>query len=221
MNPEEGELRPQLLDRFGLSVSLANPTDADLRMAIVRARLNFDEAPHELAEQHAGEQARLVAAVATARAALPALAWSDAVLHHAATCALASGVDGLRADLVMLRAARALAAFDGRDEITTQDVDAVAELALAHRRGDNVQPPATSAASPPPPPPPPPKPRAPPEKKADRPQAEHSAPDQQPDRTSPDSPANGSPMGDWGALLPRPETTTRVPSVGGWISKKA
>jgi magnesium chelatase subunit I len=126
-------------------------------------------------------------------------------------------VDGLRADLVMLRAARALAAFDGRDEITTQDVDAVAELALAHRRADNAQLPATSAA----PPPPPPAPRAPPEKKADRPQAEHSAPDRQPELTSPDSPANGSPMGDWGALPPQPQTTTRVPSVGGWPSKKA
>ena len=216
MNPEEGELRPQLLDRFGLSVSLANPTDADLRMAIVRARLSFDENPHQLTEQHAGEQARLVAAVAAARAALPALVWSDAVLHHAATCALASGVDGLRADLVMLRAARALAAFDGRDEITTQDVDAVAGLALAHRRADNAQLPATSAA-----PPVPPAPRAPPEKKADRPQAEHSAPNRQPERTSPDPPANGSPTGDWGALPPRLETTTRVPSVGGWVAKKA
>ncbi|MEB0303516.1 hypothetical protein QN348_21770, partial [Mucilaginibacter sp. 5C4] len=88
-----------------------------------------DENPHGLVEQHAGEQARLVDAVATARAALPRLAWSDAVLHHAAACALAAGVDGMRADLVMLRAARALAAFESRDEVTTLDVDAVAELA--------------------------------------------------------------------------------------------
>ena len=213
MNPEEGELRPQLLDRFGLSVSLANPADADQRMAIVRARLAFDEAPDELAEQHATEQARLVAAVVRARAALPGLTWSDVVLRHAAAIALASGVDGLRADLVMLRAARALTAFDGRDKVTTHDVDDVAELALAHRRGDSTQIPSKPAA--------PPASRAPSEPKAERPLTGPSGPNRQPERTSPDSSANGSPMGDWGALPPRPETTARVSSVGGWPSKKA
>ena len=210
MNPEEGELRPQLLDRFGLSVSLANPTDAALRTAIVRARLGFDENPHGLVEQHAGEQARLVDAVATARAALPRLAWSDAVLHHAAACALAAGVDGMRADLVMLRAARALAAFESRDEVTTLDVDAVAELALAHRRGDKAH-----AL------PPPPASRAPSEHKADDRHAASTAPGPDPERASPDALATGAPIGDWGALPPRPETTTRVTGVGGWPSKKA
>jgi len=192
MNPEEGELRPQLLDRFGLSVALTNPTDAALRMAIVRARLGFDENPNGLVEQHASAQALLVEAVAAARAALPRLAWSDAVLHHAAACALAAGVDGMRADLVMLRAARALAAFEGRDEVTTGDVDAVADLALAHRRGDKAHVAATPLAPPP-----------------------------APERASSDAAANAAPIGDWGALPPRPETTTRVSGAGGWPSKKA
>lgn len=213
MNPEEGELRPQLLDRFGLSVALANPTDAALRMAIVRARLGFDEHPHELVERHAAEQARLITAVAAARAALPRLAWPDAVLHHAAGCALAAGVDGLRADLVMLRAARALAAFEGRHEVTTHDVDAVAELALAHRRGDNAHA-APLPATPPAPP-------VPPRQQADGRQAAPMAQGQPPERAASDAAAKGSPMGDWGALPPLPETTLRVPGVGGWPSKKA
>jgi magnesium chelatase subunit I len=219
MNPEEGELRPQLLDRFGLSVALSNPTDAALRMAIVRARLGFDEHPHALVERHAAEQARLISAVAAARAALASLVWPDAVLHHAAACALASGVDGMRADLVMLRAARALAAFEGRDAVTTHDVDAVAELALAHRRGDKADaPPVRSVA---PAPSPIPAPQVPPGQPTRRPSAVPPAADRQHEQASSDPSAKGSPQGDWGALPPRPETITRVPGVGGWPSKKA
>jgi magnesium chelatase subunit I len=196
MNPEEGELRPQLLDRFGLSVALANPSEAGQRMAIVRARLRFDENPLGVAEAHAGEQARLAAAVVAASAGLARLAWSDAVLQRAAECALAAGVDGMRADLVMLRAARALAAFEGRTEVTADDVDAVAELALAHRRVEGRSSPA-------------------PEPKADmRPAAPTSAGSSAPS-------ANSSPMGDWGALPPIPEATARVLPEGGWPAKKA
>ncbi|MGO4392163.1 ATP-binding protein [Variovorax sp. M-6] len=196
MNPEEGELRPQLLDRFGLSVALANPSEAAQRMAIVRARLRFDEDPLGVAEAHAGEQARLAAAVVAAQAGLARLAWSDAVLQRAAECALVAGVDGMRADLVMLRAARALAAFEGRSEVTTDDVDAVAELALAHRREEGRDSPA-------------------PEPKADMRQAA-------PTSTGSSTPsANSSPMGDWGALPPIPEATARVRPEGGWPAKKA
>jgi len=199
MNPEEGELRPQLLDRFGLSVALANPSEAGQRMAIVRARLRFDEDPLGVAEAHAGEQARLAAAVAAARAALAPLAWSDAVLQRAAECALAAGVDGMRADLVMLRAARALAAFEGRSEVTTDDVDAVAELALAHRREEGKEGRSSPAPAP----------------KADMRQAAPTSAG-----SSPPS-ANSSPMGDWGALPPMPEATARVQPEGGWPAKKA
>lgn len=202
MNPEEGDLRPQLLDRFGLSVALANPADAGQRVAIVRARLGFDEQPLALAEKHAVGQARLAAAVAAARAVLPRLVWSDAVLHRAASCALAASVDGMRADLVMLRAARALAAFEGRTEVTPADVDAVAELALAHRRA------AGTGVSPPKP-------------QVDRHPAPPTAPNQRADRPCREPHATPAPEGDWGALPPRPEATTRVLSTGGWPAKKA
>lgn len=200
MNPEEGELRPQLLDRFGLSVALANPADAQQRTAILRARLGFDENPAALGEQHAEEQRVLSAALVAARAALPGLAWSDDVLHHAAACAMAAGVDGMRADLVMLRAARALAALEGRGEVSVADVDAVAELALAHRRpeGRAAQTPANTGERP------------------ERQQPQHS-----PERPQDPSPAASTPQGDWGALPAQPEGMAKVQRIAGWPPKKA
>ncbi len=134
MNPEEGELRPQLLDRFGLSVALTNPADAASRKAIVQARLRFDADPLGVQSEHAAAQQRLAADVQAARARLATLPWPEAVIDRAAALAAASAADGLRADLVMLRAARALAALARREDIGVNDVDAVAELALAHRR---------------------------------------------------------------------------------------
>jgi magnesium chelatase subunit I len=200
MNPEEGELRPQLLDRFGLSLVLANPVDAAQRTAILRARLGFDENPDALGAQHAEEQRALSAALVAARAVLSRLNWSDDVLHHAAACAIAAGVDGMRADLVMLRAARALAALEGRSEVTLDDVDAVAELALAHRRpeGGAAQPPGTTGTSQPPKP----------------------TPDRLQD-PRPAASAPSAPQGDWGALPAQPEGTTKVHAMAGWPPKKA
>ncbi|MDZ7936797.1 MAG: ATP-binding protein [Rhodoferax sp.] len=209
MNPEEGELRPQLLDRFGLSVALENPRDLTERQAILQVRLAFDDAPQALHAVHADALQELAAQVVDARAALPRLAWSDAVLVRAAQLALAAGVDGVRADLVMLHAARAWAALEGHDAVTVDDVDAVAELALAHRRtdagrgGGGAMPPSSgpdgSAKSPPP--------RAP------------NAPKNE-SATAP-STAAPQPQGDWGALAPQPVATTRVPTVAGWPAKKA
>ncbi|MDR7379418.1 magnesium chelatase subunit I [Rhodoferax ferrireducens] len=195
MNPEEGELRPQLLDRFGLSVLLGNPSDPQQRQEILRTRLAFDEDPQALTAAHAAQLRQLADTVAAARAALPRLAWPDAVLQHAAALALAAGVDGMRADLVMLRAARALAALEGRDAVSTQDVDAVAELALAHRR--TVEP-STNRTAP-------------------------SANDNSGPRSDkPPAPAaTPSSEGDWGALPPQPTPTTRVLSTGAWPAKKA
>ena len=146
MNPEEGELRPQLLDRFGLSVVLGNPLDPQQRLDILRTRLAFDEDPQALIAAHTAQLEKLTITIAAAQATLPNMAWPDAVLQHAAALALAAGVDGMRADLVMLRAARALAALEGRTAVTPQDVDAVAELALAHRR--TVEPSANDSTGP-------------------------------------------------------------------------
>lgn len=243
MNPEEGKLRPQLLDRFGLSVAMANPADAAQRMAITRARLAFDEQPLAFGQQHSDEQARLANAVVAARAALPGLVWSDAVLHRAATHAMEAGVDGMRADLVMLRAARALAALEGRGEVTESDVDAVAELALAHRRAPgtggtalqsqshaqplpHAQPPAPIQPQPQLQPRPQPRPPQAPAPRQANGQAGPS-PTSNPRADRPQRDTMGEPAstpsaeGDWGALPPRPEATTHVLSVEGWHEKKA
>lgn len=199
MNPEEGELRPQLLDRFGLSVTLGNPADAAQRQAIVRARLAFDMDPAAVVAQHAAAQAALQVTLARARAALAALQWSDEVVQHAAQRALEAGVDGIRADLVMLRAARALAALEQRDTVRVQDVDAVAELALAHRRADAGMPPPTAAQPP---------------AKASSPPAPGPA------QGNPASQAP-APEGDWGALPPESQPMARVRNTGAWPPKKA
>ncbi|MDT7836123.1 ATP-binding protein [Aquabacterium sp. OR-4] len=140
MNPEEGALRPQLLDRFGLAVHLANPADAAARLAIVQARLSYEADPAAAQAQHAAAQHQLASAVAAARQRLPTLAWPAEVLQHATRLAHAAQVDGLRADLVMLRAARARAALQQCASVSVQDVDAVAALALAHRRGEGAAP---------------------------------------------------------------------------------
>ena len=191
MNPEEGELRPQLLDRFGLSVQLANPQDAAQRQAIVRARLAFEHDPQALLARHAQPLAALVRRVTGARERLDSLEWEDEAVQRAADLALAAGVDGVRADLVMLRAARALAALEGRASVSAQDVDAVAELALAHRSSPD-QPGAPSAAHQPPP-----------------------AGGQGSGVPDP------APEGDWGALPSQPQATARVTATGSWPPKKA
>jgi magnesium chelatase subunit I len=134
MNPEEGELRPQLLDRFGLFVALDNPSDPSARAAIVRARLAYEADPAAFARQHADQQATWRQRLQRARALLPELSWSDEVFQVAATLAHRAQVDGVRGDLVLLKASRAHAAWLGRECITPEDVHAVADMALAHRR---------------------------------------------------------------------------------------
>ena len=224
MNPEEGELRPQLLDRFGLSVALENPHDAAQRHAIVRARLAFEQDPQALLNTHAPALAQLVQRVAAARVAVPTLGWPDAVVEHAARLAVAAGVDGIRADLVMLRAARALAALEQRDTVAVADIDAVAELALAHRRPADAQSAVQSQSqsqsqspltSPPPPPPTHPASRAaPPATGGQGAQAQGGT-----DRAK--NPSTPEPDGDWGALPPQPQAMARVTATGAWPPKKA
>ncbi|PAX17003.1 magnesium chelatase [Vandammella animalimorsus] len=137
MNPEEGALRPQLLDRLGLCVRLGGLHDAAQRQRIVKARLAFDADPIGFRARHAAAQQALAAQLQAARQRLhsaDALPWSDAVHAAAAEHCLAAQVHSLRADMVLLRAARALAAWEGAAHIGTQHVDQVAELVLAHRR---------------------------------------------------------------------------------------
>ncbi|MEY9213973.1 VWA domain-containing protein [Thermobifida halotolerans] len=134
MNPEEGELRPQLLDRFGLSVEVAAPRDPALRAEIVRRRLAFDADPEGFTAAYAAAERELSERVAAARALLPEVVLGeDALLAIAEVCA-AFDVDGMRADLVCARAAVAHAAWCGRTGVTRDDVRAAARLALPHRR---------------------------------------------------------------------------------------
>ncbi|HZZ11044.1 MAG TPA: ATP-binding protein [Paraburkholderia sp.] len=134
MNPEEGELRPQLIDRFGLMVELQNCFDAPVREAIVKARLAFDLDPQGFRAGFAQAQHAYVERLRAARAALPQLSFDDAVHARVSALCIAACVDGLRADLVMLRAARALAALEQAVAVTTEHVERVAEAVLAHRR---------------------------------------------------------------------------------------
>ncbi len=142
MNPEEGELRPQLLDRFGLSVEVRASREPATRVEVVRRRLAFDADPQGFAARWADDESALAARVARARALLPDVVLTDAALRQVAEVCAAFGVDGMRADLVTARAALAHAAWHGRRVVETQDVRAAARLALPHRaRRDPFDPP--------------------------------------------------------------------------------
>ncbi|MFC9164548.1 putative cobaltochelatase [Streptomyces fungicidicus] len=137
MNPEEGELRPQLLDRFGLTVEVAASREPDQRVEVVRRRLAYDDDPAGFAARWAGEEASVRQRVVAARALLPSVRLGDGALRQiAATCA-AFEVDGMRADIVMARTATALAAWAGRSDVLAEDVRQAALLALPHRRRRN------------------------------------------------------------------------------------
>ncbi|MGY1689280.1 putative cobaltochelatase [Geodermatophilus sp. SYSU D01105] len=137
MNPEEGELRPQLLDRFGLTVEVAAPRDPEVRAEVVRRRFAFDADPAGFTVTWSAEEGALAARIAAARARLPHVVLSDDALRQVTAVCAAFDVDGLRADLVTARAAIAHAAWCGRDEVTEEDVRAAARLALPHRRRRN------------------------------------------------------------------------------------
>ncbi|WP_413753861.1 putative cobaltochelatase [Streptomyces sp. R-74717] len=137
MNPEEGELRPQLLDRFGLTVEVAASRETDQRVEVVRRRLAYDDDPAGFAAEWAAEEGALRARIVAARALLPGVRLGDGALRQiAATCA-AFEVDGMRADIVMARTATALAAWAGRTDVLAEDVRQAALLALPHRRRRN------------------------------------------------------------------------------------
>jgi magnesium chelatase subunit D len=137
MNPEEGELRPQLLDRFGLTVEVAAPRDPAVRAEVVRRRFASDADPGGFAAAWSAEETGLADRIADARARLPRVVLSDAALQQVTAVCAAFDVDGLRADLVTARAAIAHAAWSGRDEVTEDDVRVAARLALPHRRRRN------------------------------------------------------------------------------------
>jgi magnesium chelatase subunit D len=137
MNPEEGELRPQLLDRFGLTVEIAAPRDPVLRAEIVRRRLAYDTDAQAFAARFADDEAALQAQIAAARKLLDEVQLSDWALTKIAVVCAGFEVDGMRADLVTARGAVAHAAWHGRTDVTRADIRAAARLALPHRRRRN------------------------------------------------------------------------------------
>ncbi|MDO4910934.1 MAG: AAA family ATPase [Corynebacterium sp.] len=137
MNPEEGELRPQLLDRCGLSVDVAASKDPQERAVIIRTRLAFEEDAEGFVSQYAQAEKDLAQRIAAATAVVGDVELSeDAILQIAQLCA-AMDVDGMRADLVIARAAVAHAAWCGRGQVEEEDIRVAASLALPHRAHRN------------------------------------------------------------------------------------
>jgi magnesium chelatase subunit D len=132
-NPEEGDLRPQLLDRFGLFTEIATITDLDLRVEIVRRREHFERDPEGFRQTFETEQARLRKLLARARRTISRVAIDDELLRRVAELCVALEVDGHRGELTIARAARSLAAFNGRRKVGVKDVRLVAVMALRHR----------------------------------------------------------------------------------------
>ncbi|WP_409186039.1 putative cobaltochelatase [Amycolatopsis sp. VS8301801F10] len=137
MNPEEGELRPQLLDRFGLTVEVASSRDPEQRVEVVRRRLAYEADPDGFAEGYAAADAALAAEIEAAQRLLPSVKLPDEALRQIAEVCASFEVDGMRADIVTARTAVAHAAWAGRDEVTTEDIRVAARLALPHRRRRN------------------------------------------------------------------------------------
>ena len=134
MNPEEGELRPQLLDRFGLTVQVTASQDWAERAEVVRRRLAFEAGPADFITRFSSDTATLAAQVAAARDRLPGVDLPDAALRQICAVCGSFGVDGMRADMVTARTAIALAAWHGRGVVTEEDIRTAARLALPHRR---------------------------------------------------------------------------------------
>jgi magnesium chelatase subunit I len=132
-NPEEGELRPQLLDRFGLSVDVTSPKDIETRIEVIRRRAAYEGDTDAFLKKWRAKDASLRKKILVGRDRLAAMTVPDTVLRDCATLCLALGSDGLRGELTLLRAAKALAAFEGADAPTRDHLRRVAAPALRHR----------------------------------------------------------------------------------------
>ena len=134
MNPEEGDLRPQLLDRFGVTVEVSGSPDPADRVEVVRRRLRYEDDPEEFAGEWSAVDGELAASVESARRRLPTVGLDEDILFRISTLCADLGVDGLRGDLVTAKTARTLAAWDARNDVLLDDVKRAALLALSHRR---------------------------------------------------------------------------------------
>jgi magnesium chelatase subunit D len=134
MNPEEGELRPQLLDRFGLTVDVHSSRDVDVRVQVIRQRMAYEADPDAFAERYGAADDELARRIAAARMLVDDVVLSDNELRRIAALCAAFDVDGMRADLVVARTAVAHAAWRGCDTVAEEDIRVAARLALPHRR---------------------------------------------------------------------------------------
>jgi magnesium chelatase subunit D len=134
MNPEEGELRPQLLDRFGLTVDVHASRDVGVRAQVIRQRMAYEADPDGFADRYLAADAELARRIAAARELVSGVVLPEGELHRIAALCAAFDVDGMRADLVVARTAVAHAAWRGTDTVEASDIRVAAELALPHRR---------------------------------------------------------------------------------------
>lgn len=196
MNPEEGDLRPQLLDRFGFCVEVAGEADPERRVELMLIREQYDMDPQGFNAAHALQTRALAGRIAGAAERLPAVRMPGQMRTFIAELCTASHVAGHRADLVMARGALAHAAWEGRTEVIAEDIRVVARFALLHRKQE--------AGDPPPPPPPPP----PPEEQTDESPVEKGEPDK-PENNS-ESPGPPAPPDDAGPE-PKPDKGDDTP----------
>jgi magnesium chelatase subunit I len=132
-NPEEGELRPQLLDRFGLSVDVKTPQDIAQRIEVLRRRDAFERDPKAFVKTWAKENAEIGKLITKARAAVSTVTVSDEALATMARLCTVIGADGLRGELTLMRASRVAAALAGARNVASEHIRQVAPLALRHR----------------------------------------------------------------------------------------
>ncbi|MDI6781986.1 MAG: ATP-binding protein [bacterium] len=133
MNPEEGELRPQIIDRFGLCVDIEGLKEPELRVEIIKRRARYEQEPHSFYHEWEAEEKRLSETIVKAEELLEKVVIEDEMLNLIAHIAIDMGVDGHRADVVMMKTAQTLAAYHFRIQVTEDDVKEAAELVLPHR----------------------------------------------------------------------------------------
>ena len=133
MNPEEGELRPQLLDRFGLCVHIEGISDPEQRVEVVQRWVAFEDDPEAFILKWKDSETELREQIVQARRILPEVRISDEMLNRIAHLSIEIGVDGHRADIIMMKSAKTVAAFRQRTEVTYEDLEESAEMALQHR----------------------------------------------------------------------------------------
>ncbi len=133
MNPEEGELRPQLLDRFGLCVNVHGLKELDDRVLVMKRRAEFEEDPENFYKKWAEKDKKLSDKIIKARSKLKDIKVNEEILYNIAKICIEANVDGHRADIIMLKAAKTLAAFRGKNEVNMEDVNEITPMVLSHR----------------------------------------------------------------------------------------